>query len=440
MPFVSIVGLPNVGKSTLFNRLIGRRKAIVHKTPGVTRDRNVAEAEWRGLRFYLVDTGGMMAPDARELDREVERQVRTAIRDSDLILFLVDGRSGVSPVEGEIARLLRREGCRLLLVANKVERTVDYSAFHAYSALGLGEPFPVSAMRGFHCGDLLDRIVEMVPVSTGPEPGGEGAIRAAVVGRPNAGKSSLINRILGEERLVVHAEAGTTRDSIDTFIDYGDRRIVLVDTAGLRRKSRIEEDIEYYANVRVIRSIERADVVVVLVDGTEGIVRQDLNILSLVERRGRGMVLAFSKWDLVGGDRRAYGDAVREEISFLEHLPMVFTSAVTGKGLDGLLDTVLRVGDSWRQRVPTPRLNRLLEEAVARRPPPAFGTKTVNLLYISQTGTAPPEFAIVSNAPRGIKEGYRRYLVNFLRERLDLEGVPLRIRFRERRRGSRVRE
>ncbi len=438
LPFVSIIGVPNVGKSTLFNRLVGQRKAIVHKTPGVTRDRNIAETDWNGRRFFLVDTGGMTPPGSGELEREVEMQVRQAIEESDLILFLVDGRGEVLPVEYDIANMLRREESKVVLVANKVERPDDNSSYHAYSAIGLGEPFPVSAQRGMNCGDLLDAVIESLPASAQEERLRSAEVKVAVIGRPNAGKSSLINRVLGVERLVVHHEAGTTRDSIDTRIEYNGSPVLLIDTAGLRRKSRIEDNLEYYANVRVIRSIERADVVVLLVDGPQGIVRQDVNILSLAERRGKGMIISFSKWDLVGGRKEEYRDISRREIPHFAHVPTVFSSSVTGEGIEDLLKKMLDVGDLLEKRTKTALLNEMLGEAVSRRSPPASGTRPVKLLYISQVGTSPPEFVVFTSSTRNIKGGYERYLSNFLREELKLYGVPIRIKFRERKRRTRA--
>ncbi len=432
IPIVSIVGLPNVGKSTLFNRLLGQRRAIVHETPGVTRDRNAIETAWRGIRFFLVDMGGIMPPDEGELDKVVARQVGLAVSESDLILFLVDAREPVAPADGDIAAMLRREGCPVILVANKVERAEDRSAYHALSEIGLGEPFPISAQQGINCGDLLDLIVERLPRREGAGSQWDEAVRVAVVGRPNAGKSSLINAVLGEERLVVHHEGGTTRDSIDTRIHFEGQPVILVDTAGLRRKSRVGKNVEYYANVRVVQSIERANVVVLLVDCTEGVVRQDLNILSLVEKRGRGIVLSFSKWDLTDTDPSAQLEAVDSLPPLISHIPIQFTSSLTGEGLAALLRKVLEVGRKWNGRVGTPRLNNLLREAVGRRSPPSFASKPVRLFYISQVKTSPPEYVVVTSSPKGIRDGYRRYLTNFFRKRLDLEGIPIRMRFRQR--------
>ncbi len=439
-PLVSIVGLPNVGKSTLFNRIIGQRRAIVHKTPGVTRDRNVVETEWNGRRFFVADTGGLMPPDGGELEKEVEHQVRQAIADSDLVLFIVDGRAEVSPVDFEIAGILRKGGGRVILVANKVETDADRSSYHAHNALGLGEPFPISAMRGVNCGDLLDRIVGSLPSGSVGADSRQESMRIAVVGRPNAGKSSLINRILGEERLVVYHEGGTTRDSIDTNIEYRGQPLVIIDTAGLRRKSRITEDLEYYSNVRVIRSIERADVVVLLIDSVEGIVRQDVSILSLIEDRGKGMVISFSKWDLAGSSQEEYRGEMRDEIPHFTHVPVTFTSTVTGEGVWATLDTALSVGTLWRKRAPTPLLNQLLRKAVDRRSPPSSGRKPLKLFYISQVGVSPPSFVLFTSSSRGLDGSYQKYLVNFFRHHLELNGVPIRIMCRERKRDTRVRD
>jgi len=439
-PLVSIIGLPNVGKSTLFNRLIGARRAIVHRDPGVTRDRHVAEAEWRGIRFQLVDTGGLMAPDGGELEREVENQVLRAIHESDLVLFLIDGRGGVSPLDGEIADMLRGVGCPVILVANKVERSVDRLNSYSYSVLGLGEAFPVSAQRGINCGDLLDRIVAALPARVEPSAPPAASVRVAVVGRPNAGKSSLINRILGEERLVVHHEAGTTRDAIDTLAEYKGRPLLVIDTAGLRRKSHVEDDLEYYANIRVIQSIDRSDVVILLIDGVEGFVHQDVHILSLIEKRGKGMILAVSKWDLVHVEPEDWLRGVRDEYSYLEHIPTLFTSAVTGEGIGDLLEAAIRTGDTLKRRFPTPALNHLLGEAVAKRSPPSSGVKPIRFFYVSQTGQSPPEFLVFINSPKGVPEGYQKYLVHFFRDRLGLDGIPIRMKFRARRRPTRLRD
>ena len=434
-PTVAIVGRPNVGKSTLFNRIVGRREAIVDARPGVTRDRHFGTAEWNGRRFWLVDTGGL-APDAADpLNRAVRAQVETAIAESDLLLFVVDVASGVHPADLEIARLLRKSQRPIILVANKADQLPEDTRHLAFYELGLGDPFPVSAAVGKNSGDLLDVVAERLPPDEGADT--EGAIRVAVVGRPNVGKSSLLNRLLGQERLVVAAEPGTTRDAIDTPFEYNGHAIVFIDTAGLRKRAKVTDDIEFYSTLRTTRAIERADVCVLVVDATDGVHAQDLKIAQQAWDQGAGLIIAVNKWDLI--EEKETNTAVRGErlliegAPFLQFIPFLYVSAKTGQRVPKLLDLILEVAAEREKRVPTAEVNRVLASLVDRQQPPQPVGESVRLLYGSQIGTAPPRFAIVSNRPDAIPESYTRYLLNGFREAWEFVGAPVGIKFRRRR-------
>ncbi|HYK81913.1 MAG TPA: ribosome biogenesis GTPase Der [Gemmatimonadales bacterium] len=434
-PTVAIVGRPNVGKSTLFNRLIGRREAIVDARPGVTRDRHFAAADWNGRRFWLVDTGGLIphAPDT--LDRAIRAQVETAVADSDVVLFLVDVAEGVQPADWEIAQYLRTVRRPVLLVANKADHLPADTRHLAFYELGLGDPVPVSAAVGTASGDLLDHIVALLPLA--PEPLAETAIHVAVVGRPNVGKSSLVNRLLGEERLVVAAEPGTTRDAIDTRLAHGDRTLVFIDTAGLRKRTKVDDELEFYATLRTLRAIERADVCVLVVDATVGMHVQDLRIATEVWEQGAALIVAVNKWDLIAEkDTNTAARGERELIArapFLQFVPFLYVSAKTGQRVTKLLDLILEAAEERAKRVPTAEVNRVLEALVARQQPPQPVGEAVRLLYASQIGTAPPKFAIVSNRPDAIPESYSRYLVNGFREAWQFTGSPVNLKFRRKR-------
>jgi GTP-binding protein len=434
-PTVAIVGRPNVGKSTLFNRLVGRPEAIVHERPGVTRDRHFAAAEWNGRRFWLVDTGGLVPEASDPLNRAIRTQVELAIAESDLLLFVVDVAAGVHPADLEIARLLRRAERPIILVANKADELPVDTRHLAFYELGLGDPIPVSAAVGKNSGDLLDRVADLLPDS--PEVGEDTAIRVAVVGRPNVGKSSLLNRLLGEDRLVVAAEPGTTRDAIDTPFVFGDRTLVFIDTAGLRKRSKVTDDLEFYSTLRTARAIERADVCVLVVDAASGMHVQDLKIANEAWERGAGLIIAVNKWDLI--EDKETNTAVRgekllkESAPFLEFIPFLYVSAKDGQRVTKLLDLILAVALERDKRVPTAEVNRVLAELVDRHQPPQPVGQSVRLLYASQIGTAPPRFAIVSNRPEAIPESYTRYLLNGFRDAWEFTGAPVAIKFRRRR-------
>lgn len=438
-PTVAIIGRPNVGKSTLFNRLIGRREAIVDERPGVTRDRHFAAAEWNGRRFWLVDTGGLLPGAADPLNRAVRAQVEQAVAESDVVLFLVDIEDGVHPADLEIAQYLRKARRPILLVANKADRLPDETRHLAFYELGLGDPFPVSAAVGKSTGDLLDQVVELLPAA-GAAPD-EAAIHVAVVGRPNVGKSSLVNCLLGRDRVVVAEEPGTTRDAIDTPLDYRGRRLVFIDTAGLRKRSKVEDDIEFYATLRTARAIERADVCVLVVDAAVGMHVQDLRIANDAWERGAGVIVAVNKWDLI--EDKDSNTAVRGErelkarAPFLAFIPFLYVSAKTGQRVPRLLDLILTVADEREKRVPTAEVNRVLEELIGRQQPPQPVGESVRLFYATQIGTAPPRFAVVASRPEAIPESYTRYLANGFREAWEFTGAPLNIKFRRKRRDRR---
>jgi len=438
-PTVAIIGRPNVGKSTLFNRLIGGQEAIVDARPGVTRDRHFGTAEWNGRRFWLVDTGGMVPGAHDALNRAIRAQVETAVAECDVVLFLVDVDVGVHPADLEIAQYIRKAGRPVILVANKADRLPVDTRHLAFYELGLGDPFPMSAAIGKSSGDLLDRVVELLPAA--PELGDGPLIHVAVVGRPNVGKSSLVNRLLGAERLVVADEPGTTRDAIDTPLVYEGHTLVFIDTAGLRKRSKVEDDIEFYSTLRTSRAIERADVCVLVVDAQDGMHVQDLRIANEAWERGAAIIVAVNKWDLI--EEKETNTAVRgqkqleEGAPFLRFIPFLYVSAKTGQRVPKLLELIVQVAEERQKRVPTAEVNRVLETLLDRQQPPQPVGESVRLLYASQIGTAPPRFAIVSNRPEAIPESYSRYLANGFREAWRFTGSPLNLKFRRRREAAR---
>src|SRR5437773_7521268 len=387
-PTVAIIGRPNVGKSTLFNRLIGGRDAIVDARPGVTRDRHFGAAEWNGRRLWLVDTGGMV-PGARDtLNRAIRTQVEAAVAASDVVLFLVDVEEGVHPADLEVAQYLRKARRPVILVANKADQLPNDTRHLVFYELGLGDPFPVSAAVGKSSGDLLDRVVELLPAA--PEASEEAEIHVAVVGRPNVGKSSLVNRLLGEERLVVADDPGTTRDAIDTPLSYQGRTLVFIDTAGLRKRSKVEDDLEFYSTLRTARAIERADVCVLVVDATDGMHVQDLKIANDAWEQGAALIIAVNKWDLV--EEKETNTAVRGEreikarAPFLEFIPFLYMSAKTGQRVTTLLELILTVAAERDKRIATHEVNEVLEALVDRQQPPQPVGESVRLLYASRSG------------------------------------------------------
>jgi GTP-binding protein len=433
-PTVAVVGRPNVGKSTLFNRILGGRPAIVSEQAGTTRDRHFGDAEWGGRRFWIVDTGGLVPGSTNSMDRAIRRQVELALDQADVVVFVVDGKEGLNPVDAEIAAQLRRSGRPVLLVVNKLDELPRTTSHLAFFQLGLGDPLPVSAAVGKSSGDLLDAVVERLP----PEREGEHeeAIHVAVVGRPNVGKSSLVNRLLGEERVVVAPEAGTTRDAVDSVLRYHGRSLNFIDTAGLRKRAKVEDDVEFYSTLRTRRAIDRAQVCVLVVDAALGLHAQDLRIATEAWDRGCGLVVAVNKWDLIqekdANTAKRGQEQLIEKAPFLKFVPFLYVSAESGQRVHQLLQVILDVAEARELRVPTAEVNRVLQALVARSSPPQKPGEEVKLLYASQVGTAPPTIAIVCSRPDAIPESYERYLVNGFREAWSFNGAPLRLKFKRR--------
>jgi GTP-binding protein len=434
-PVVAIVGRPNVGKSTLFNRIAGGRVAIVEKEPGVTRDRLYQDAEWSGVPFTLVDTGGL---DFREDDGIVagmRQQAEAAIREADLLLFVVDARTGLTPVDLEIAGVLRRAKKPVVLVANKVEKYDATPQTYDFFRLGLGEPVPVSAAEGLNTGDLLDLVLRLLPPEGEAGEYSDDTVKIAVVGRPNVGKSSLVNHILDEERTIVSNIPGTTRDAVDSFFEREGRRYMIIDTAGIRRKSRIVQQIEKYGVMRSLKAIERSDVAVLLLDAVEGVVEQDKRIAGYINDSGKAIILVVNKWDLVEKDERTmarYLSVISREMAFVQYAPVVFTSALTGQRVAKVLEKVDFVFEQYTKRITTGNLNDLFLEAVAQNPPPSYKTRRLKIYYATQSGVKPPAFILFVNDTGLMHFSYARYLENQLRQAYGFEGTPIRLILRER--------
>jgi len=431
VPVVALIGRPNVGKSALFNRIIGGSSAIVSEEAGTTRDRHFAEAEWNGKSFWLVDTGGVTDDPRAPMDVEIRKQVDQAIEEADLLLLVVDAKLGVHPMDARVVDMLRDAQKPWLLVANKADdpRSTDFYEFYR---LGAGEPIPVSAINGKNSGDLLDVIVDRIPPVM---PETNDALRVAVIGRPNVGKSSFVNRLLGEERLVVSEVAGTTRDAIDTPMRYHERTIVFIDTAGLRRQSKVDDGIEFYSALRTRRAIERADICLLVIDATEGLHNQDLKIANLAWEAGRGLIVIVNKWDLKEKDDKTaarFEKECAERAPFLGFVPFIFTSAVTGQRVTRALDLLLEVDAERSKRITTSQVNTTLEALIARRQPPQAAGRDIRLLYATQVEVAPPTIAVFGNHPELVAEHYVRYLHNGFREAWGFTGNPLRIVLRRR--------
>ena len=432
---VAIIGRPNVGKSTLFNRIAGGRDAIVDDRPGVTRDRNFAAADWNGRHFWLVDTGGWVGGSGDTLHTGMRQQIETAIAAADAVLLLVDAEAGVHPADLEIASLLRPIQERTLVVANKCDDLPHNVEHHAFHELGLGEPVPISAAIGKGTGDLLDRIVALLP---GEEATAEAAsINVAVIGRPNVGKSSLVNRLLGEERSLVAPDAGTTRDAVDSPLRYHGVTLNFIDTAGLRKRSKVEDEIEFYSTLRTERAMDGADVCVLVIDAARGVQAQDLKIAHSVWERGSGLVVAVTKWDVIADKDTTTAQrgerAVAERAPFLAAVPFVYVSSVTGQRVQRVLELILKTARDREHRVATSEVNRVLRGLVERTQPPQRAGQEVKLLYGSQIGVKPPTFALVANRPEAIPASYARYLEKGFRTAWGFVGVPIRIKFRRKR-------
>ncbi len=427
---VAIIGRPNVGKSTLFNRILGGRPAIVSERAGTTRDRHFGAAEWGGRSFWLVDTGGLIPDSSEPMDKAIRNQVEIALAESDLILFVVDAKEGVNPLDQAVAERLRKARQPVLLVANKVETPADELVAQEFHRLGFTAPTLVSASVGTRSGDLLDSIIASLPAPAAET--GEEHVDVAIVGRPNAGKSSLANSLLGEERHVVHPVAGTTRDAVDSILRYHGKVLRFIDTAGLRRRVKVQDDVEFYSTLRTLRAIDQAEVCVLVVDATLGLHNQDLRIATEAWDKGAGLIIAVNKWDTIpekdANTAKRGQQLLQDKAPFLQYVPFLYVSALTGQRVRKVLDTVLEVAEARRRRVTTAEVNRVLESLVQRQQPPQKAGEEVKLLYGSQIGTAPPAFAIVSNRPEDVAESYQRYLLHGIRSAWGFTGAPVRLK------------
>jgi GTP-binding protein len=438
IPTVAIVGRPNVGKSTLFNRLVGKRVALVDDRPGVTRDRREGEANLLGLDFRVIDTAGFEDEDAATLPGRMRRQTEAAVGDADAALFMVDARNGITPLDEEIGRWLRAETTPVIVVANKAEGNAGESGILDAYRLGLGEPVAISAEHGEGIADLFEALrphVEHEHFESDGQDESEHPLSLAIVGRPNAGKSTLVNRMLGQERMITGPEAGITRDSISLDWEWEGRPVRLVDTAGLRKRAKVEDKLERLSAADTRRAIDYAEVVVLLLDATRGLEVQDLKIAAQVIDEGRALIVALNKWDVADNASALFNGvkaALQEGLAQLKDVPVLTVSAKTGKGIDTILKVAFEVREAWSRRIPTGELNRWFEAAIAANPPPAPKGQRIKLRYITQVKTRPPSFAVFGNRTDELPESYRRYLVNALRRDLGLGAVPLRLNFRGR--------
>jgi GTP-binding protein len=434
-PVVVIIGRPNVGKSTLFNRLVKRRKAIVEDEPGVTRDRNYAEALYEDHPFLLIDTGGFEPAAKERIPKQVQEQAEVAIQEADLVLFLMDGKEGLNPADIEVAHYLRKVTKPVFYVVNKIDGERQEENVIDFYQLGVPALYSISAEHGRGVADLMDGVFKVLTPTPLQEEGEEGEIRVALVGRPNVGKSSLLNKLIGRPRAVVDSTPGTTRDAIDTPLRREGRKYIFIDTAGIRRKSKVSKRLEKYMTIRALKSLERCDVAVILLDGFEGLTDQDARIAEFAEENGRALILIVNKWDLVEKETSTleqYKKRIRKEIKTLDYVPILFISALTGQRVSKLFETIDAVISEHRKRIATAELNQWLQEIFQNNPPPLAGSRTVKLYYISQVATAPPTFVLFTNEPRGVTEPYLRYLMRQLRERYGFAGTPLRILLRRR--------
>jgi GTP-binding protein len=449
-PMVALVGRPNVGKSALFNRIIGQRRAIVEDIPGTTRDRLYGDAEWNGTFFLVVDTGGLEIIESQKRRRpqdqpqplstasvgfieEIRQQAQVAITEADVIVMLVDVMDGLTPADEDVAEVLRRADRPVLVAANKADNAAREQAAYEFYALGLGEVFPISALHGRGVGELLDAVVEALPLAEEQEE--PEALKIALVGRPNVGKSSLLNKLLGEERAIVSAIPGTTRDALDTYLTWEGQPVLLIDTAGIRRRGRIERGIEKYSVLRSIKAISRADVVVLLLDARDLVTAQDAHVAGYILEESRSIIVLVNKWDLIEKDTYtmdAYTKQVRAELKFLDYVPVLFISALTGQRVHKVLPLAFQVYEERMARITTGELNRLVEDAVIRHAPPHKAGKRLKFYYATQAGVDPPTFVFFVNDVRLVHFTYQRYLENQIRKRYGYLGTPLQLIFRSR--------
>jgi GTP-binding protein len=432
-PIIAIVGRPNVGKSTLFNRIAGGKKAIVWDEPGVTRDRNYADVEWEGNGFTLIDTGGFEPISKDRIFIQMREQCQLAMDEADIILFLTDGKEGLTPSDKEIADILRKLNKPVFTIVNKIDGPKHEERTLEFYGLGMEPIYSISAEHGYGVNGLMDEVVKVLPSLT-EEKWEKEVTRVAVVGRPNVGKSSLINRLLGYKRVLVDEAPGTTRDAIDTHFERDGKRYVLIDTAGIRRKSRISLQLEKYSIVEALRTIDRSDVALLLLDSREGVTDQDARIGGFIHEKGKGCILIVNKWDLVEKDSQTmvhYEKKIQEDLKYLSYAPILFISALTGQRVRKVLEEVDHVSEQTRKRIPTSQLNKYFGKWVEEFPPPLYKNRSVKMNYITQVSTSPPTFVIYTNNPDGIHFSYERYILNQMRKTFKFEGVPVRLLFRK---------
>lgn len=432
-PVAAIVGRPNVGKSTFFNMVIGKKISIVEDTPGVTRDRIYAETEWNGIEFALIDAGGIEKPGSDVILSHMRAQAQTAIDMADVIIFMVDGKEGITSADNEVASMLRRTGKKIILLVNKIDNMSQaQDTLYDFYQLGIGDPIPVSSINKLNIGDVLDEIVSGFPKDeTGED---EERIGVAVIGKPNAGKSSLVNALLKEDRVIVSPIAGTTRDSIDTEFEWNGNEYNLIDTAGIRRKSKVNDEIERYSVIRAIAAIERSDVCVVMIDAEDGVTEQDKKIAGLAHEAGKGVLIVINKWDLVHKETntmKKYTEKVRSELVFLSYAPVIFISVKDGLRIDQVMENVEAIAQNCALRVPTGRLNSVIEDAVMMKQPPSDKGKHLKIYYVSQIGVKPPLFSFQINSRKLLHFSYSRYLENRIREAFGFAGTSIKFVFRE---------
>ena len=432
LPLVAVVGRPNVGKSTFFNKVVGRRVSIVEDTPGVTRDRIYAEAEWLGVHFALIDTGGI-EPDSKDIIlSQMREQAEMAMDTSDVILFMVDGKEGLTSADREVGEMLMKTGKKVVLAVNKMDKPELPVDFYDFYELGLGEPIPISSANMLNLGDLLDEIIASFPEGAGTEE--DDTIKIAMIGKPNVGKSSLINRLLGENRVIVSPIAGTTRDSIDTPFVHDGEKYTLIDTAGIRRKSKVNEDIEKFSVIRAVAAIERCDVCMLMIDATEGVTEQDKKIARIAHEAGKGIIVVVNKWDLVEKETNTMRDFkadIARELGFMSYAPSIFISALTGQRVSQVIDMAKYVAENRTMRVPTGKLNTIITDATMMKQPPSDKGKRLKIYYVTQVGVKPPLFSFKINSRPLMHFSYSRYLENQIREAFGFEGTSLKFVFRE---------
>lgn len=433
-PIVAIVGRPNVGKSTLFNKLAGHRISIVEDTPGVTRDRVYAQAEWLRHSFTIIDTGGIEPESSDIIISQMRRQAQIAIETADVIVFIVDGKEGLTAADREVAQMLRKSKKPIVLIVNKVDSLKEEDNAYEFYNLGIGEPITISATQGLGLGDMLDRVVENFDEASLEEEEDE-YVRIAFVGKPNVGKSSLINKLLGEERVIVSDIPGTTRDAIDSYLETEEGKFILVDTAGLRRKSKVKEEIERYSVIRTYTAIERADVCILMLDATQGITEQDEKIIGYAHEMSKAIMVIVNKWDLIEKDTNTmneFKNMIKTNLSFMPYATYLFISALTGQRVHKVLETVKECYESYTKRIKTGVLNDVISKAVMMKEPPIMGTKRLKIYYVTQTGVKPPTFVFFVNDQSCIHFSYERYLENQLRQNFEFTGTGIKLEFRER--------